>query len=80
MQHQRRDSRSEKELFDRLERELSSIVQVFQRERQLMKQENGQLRQMLQERDVLITQSQSDFQNEKERMLQSFQLEKSIQA
>ena len=44
MQHQRRDSRSEKELFDRLERELSSIVQVFQRERQLMKQENGQLR------------------------------------
>ena len=35
---------------------------------------------MLQERDVLITQSQSDFQNEKERMLQSFQLEKSIQA
>ena len=45
-----------------------------------MKQENGQLRQMLQERDVLITQSQSDFQNEKERMLQSFQLEKSIQA
>ena len=45
-----------------------------------MKQENNQLRQMLQERDVLITQSQSDFQNEKERMLQSFQLEKSIQA
>ena len=41
-------------MFDRLERELSSIVQVFQRERQLMKQENGQLRQMLQERDVLI--------------------------
>ena len=53
-QHHRRDSRNEKEMFDRLERELSSIVQVFQRERQLMKQENGQLRQMLQERDVLI--------------------------
>ena len=53
-QKHNRDTRNEKELFDRLERELSSIVQVFQRERQLMKRENTQLRQMLQERDTLI--------------------------
>ena len=35
---------------------------------------------MLSERDVLITQIQSDAQTEKDRMLQSWQLEKNLQS
>ena len=58
------------ELFERLEGELTAIVETFQRDRNTMRRENEQLRQMLQERDTLITQIQGGFHLEKERMLQ----------
>ena len=68
------------ELFERLEGELTAIVETFQRDRNTMRRENEQLRQMLQERDTLITQIQGGFHLEKERMLQQWQVEKNIQS
>lgn len=67
------------ELFDRLEGELGAIVETFQRERHSLRRENEQLRQMLQERDVLITQIQSEVQCDKERMVHQWQREKNLQ-
>lgn len=52
----------QQEVFDRIETELTAVVSTFQTERAAQKREIEYFRQMVQQRDQLINQIQTDFE------------------
>ena len=64
--------------FAQIESELTSIVETFQAERATQKREIEHLKQMVQQRDILIQQLQSDHGYEKERIIHQYKIEKGL--